>query len=101
MIGYAIIQLPEMVLSFYQISKAWIPIRSFPCFQKTPKKDSSLYPVHSLNTHDRNLSADQKMEEVVTRSHLDTELRQLKLEMQKMFAPLKKDKELKEASTTT
>ena len=89
-----------MFLSFYQISKAWIPIRYIPCFQITPKKDCSLYPVHSLNTHNRNLPADQKMEEVVTRSHLDAELRQLKLEMQKMFASLKKDKKLKQASTT-
>lgn len=89
-----------MVLSFYQISKAWIPIRSFPCFQKTSKKDKSSYPVHSLCTHSGKLMANQKMEEVVTRSHLDAELRQLKLEMQNMFASLKKDKEFKKASTT-
>ena len=74
--GYAIIQLPEMVLLLCKSLKAWNKKNSFASSDDSNRMERSLSHIHGLDTHvKKKYLGGQKIDDVDTKRNPDTHSR--------------------------
>ena len=96
MLGYAIIQLPEMTLSMYTFINVWTKQKSFKWFNNSNGEKVSLKDVHGFDTNARKIQLrNQKNDEIETKIDRGCQCIEHRKEMILMIESLKSETDLK------
>ena len=96
MLGYAIIQLPDMTLSMCKFIKAWMKKKSLTSFNNSNGEEATLEEVHGFDKNGRKVQLrHQKNDESDTNIDRECQCNELRKEMLLVIASLRNETDMK------